>query len=274
MAKVIDFDRKFMDYADGWLALHPNLTPRQAEQSYNQIMTDWLNAPAKWLGGATPGEYFNKFTDPDELVAMVRQYDLSDVGLPEPLYRRIVALGEASVPALMGAIRSKKNKQTFKETLMGMLLDIDSDTCVPLCVELVTKQDEPNELMEMSAEILNRKGAGVVGELLDAYEAAAPFAKLMILEICCKFPGDERILTYCVQQLETNHDYLALIASFLNDLGDARAIEPLRKVMSLSEVGYLDYIELKNAIESLGGEVGDERTFDGDPDYEAMKYMK
>ena len=42
-------------------------------------------------------------------------------------------------------------------------------------------------------------------------------------------------------------------------------------MIQLSDIGYVDYIELRNAIESLGGDPGEERTFYGDPDYEAMR---
>jgi len=39
-------------------------------------------------------------------------------------------------------------------------------------------------------------------------------------------------------------------------------------------LNYLDYIEIRNAFESLGGEVDQERDFTGDKDYEALRQMK
>ena len=57
-------------------------------------------------------------------------------------------------------------------------------------------------------------------------------------------------------------------------MGDERAIEPLQSFLSLSDLTYLDYIELRNAIEALGGECP-EREFDAqDPAYEAMCKMQ
>ena len=61
----------------------------------------------------------------------------------------------------------------------------------------------------------------------------------------------------------------ALIAKF----GDPRALELLKELIDLPDVGYVDYIELRNAIETLGGDPGEERTFYGDPDYEAMRNL-
>ena len=53
--KIHDFDEKFYDYARTWVAMHPGMTDRQVEDSYNEIMMNWLNAPATWLDGEKPG---------------------------------------------------------------------------------------------------------------------------------------------------------------------------------------------------------------------------
>ena len=41
---------------------------KQIEDSYNEMMLNWLNAPAKWLNGEKPGEYF--------LVALLLGFDV------------------------------------------------------------------------------------------------------------------------------------------------------------------------------------------------------
>ena len=61
--------------------------------------------------------------------------------------------------------------------------------------------------------------------------------------------------------------------SFLGKLGDPRAVDALKSFLTMTDLGYLDYIELRNAVEELGGDPGEERTFYGDPDYEAMRNM-
>jgi len=44
--------------------------------------------------------------------------------------------------------------------------------------------------------------------------------------------------------------------------------------MDMNDISYLDYIEIVNAIEALGGEVSADREFNGDPYYESLKKMK
>jgi hypothetical protein len=42
-------------------------------------------------------------------------------------------------------------------------------------------------------------------------------------------------------------------------------------MMQMTDISYLDYIEFRNAVEALGCDAGEERTFYGDPDFEAMR---
>ena len=65
-----------------------------------------------------------------------------------------------------------------------------------------------------------------------------------------------------------------MFASLLGKLGDPRAIDALRMVMGMEDINYLDYLEIANAIEMLGGEAGDrDRDFSGDPYYESLRDM-
>jgi hypothetical protein len=69
-------------------------------------------------------------------------------------------------------------------------------------------------------------------------------------------------------------DRRSLYANFLAKLGDERALPALLRVAQLSDLNYLDYIEIVNAIEALGGErPARERSFDGDPAYESLKNL-
>jgi hypothetical protein len=60
--KIIDFDKKFFEFARKWVLAHPGLNEDQIESSYNQMMQEWISAPADWLDGASPETYFNRFT--------------------------------------------------------------------------------------------------------------------------------------------------------------------------------------------------------------------
>jgi len=271
--KIYDFDEKFFDYARTWMAMHPGMTSKQVEDSYNEIMLNWLNAPAKWLNGEKPGEYFLRYSDPKDLIKLLEEYDKRSIGLPEPLYSRVVSVGAPCVPALMRMAGDEDRPESLRATALAILRDIDSDDARALYVDLACRGDEADEISEIAADILSEGDGREIDALLARYDKAPEYGQMRILGICANFPGDDRILNYMLDKLRNRPDQRALYASFLGKLGDPRAIDALKPFLTLSDIGYLDYIELRNAIEELGGDPGEERTFYGDPDFEAMRNM-
>ena len=269
--KIHDFDEKFFDYVRTWMALHPGMTEKQVEQSYNEIMLSWLNAPATWLGGETPGTWFNRWSDPKDLMKLLEEYDKRDIGLPEPLYSRIASLGEVCAQPLTRIASDRDRPESLRATAMALLRDIGSKAPLGLYIDMVTSAREENELCEMASDILSEAGPEVVDALLDRYDDASEYAQTLILDICANHPGSERLFRHLLDKLLTQHERRAYFASLLEKLGDPRALPALEKMLSLSDLGYVDYIEIRNAVESLGGDAGEERTFYGDPDYEAMR---
>ena len=271
--KIYDFDSKFFEYAQTWMALHPTMTEKQVEESYNEIMLNFLNAPAKWLGGETPGTYFNRYDQPKDLMKLLEEYDKRDIGLPEPLYTHIVALGETCAEALTRIAANTDRPESLRATAIALLRDIGSEVPKKLYVDLVSRCKEANELSEMASDILAEADVDVMNELLDRYDDAPEYAQALILDICVNRPENPRLFELCLDKLRNRPEQRAYYASLLGKLGDARAIEPLKSFLSLTDLTYLDYIELRNAVESLGGDAGEERTFYGDPDFEAMRMI-
>lgn len=271
--KIIDFDLKFFEFARMWVANHPGLNEQQVEDSYNAIMGEWVNAEADWLDGATPATYFDRFERPEELIALLKGYFEKGINLPEPLFTRIVDLGDAMVPALIEILRDEGCDEALRAECMGLLRDIGSESADDYLIELVCTAQESNELSDFAADVLICRNASIASVLLDRYEAAPEYAQMLILDICANFPGDDRILKYLLHKLKNEPDQRALYASCLGKLGDPRAIEDLQMMLGLFDLRYIDYIELRDAVEALGGDAGEERSFYGDPDFEALRQL-
>ena len=271
--KIHDFDEKFYDYVRTWMAMHPGLTEKQVEDSYNEIMLNWLNAPAKWLDGEKPGEYFMRYSEPKDLIKLLEEYDKRDIGLPEPLYSRVVSVGEPCVEGLMRIVRNADRPESLRATALAILGDIGSETVKPLLIDLVCTGEMGDEISEMATDDLSEGDASIVDALMERYDAATEFGQQRILDICANFPGDARVYDRLVEKLRNRPDQRALYASLLGKLGDARAVDELKPFLTMQDIGYLDYIELRNAVEALGGDPGEDRAFYGDPDYEAMRNM-
>lgn len=269
---IIDFDAKFFEFARKWVLAHPGLTEQQIEDSYNRMMEEWISQPAEWLQGATPANYFDRFSDPAELVALMEGYSAKNINLPEPLYTRIVECCECA-ERLLGILEDEGRAESLRAEAMGMLRDMDYAGSDAVLMGLVCSADAQNELADMAADILASKGAAVVPGLLDAYPGAPEYAQTLIMDICCNYPGDERIYNYLIHRLHNMPEQRALNASCLAKLGDVRAIEPLKEMLNLFDLRYLDYIEMRDAVEELGGDAGEDRSFYGDPDFEALRNL-
>lgn len=273
--KLYDFDRMFMEAAQRHV--HERMKTQKdleaIEAELPALYIRWLNQPLEALGGASPAGYFAAYERPEELLALLREYGAQSIPAPDALLERIAQMEEQAVAPLIELAADEAAGEELRVTALNLLIELQAEEAIPLCLQLIRDRKEEDALADVAAELLQALGGGAVLRLLDTLEEATEAALPTYLDLLCNFPGDERIYKYTVRQFLRQPARRALYASYLGKLGDARAIEPLRRALRLSDLGYLDYLEIRNAIEALGGEleVGDERAFDGDPYYEALK---
>jgi hypothetical protein len=91
-----------------------------------------------------------------------------------------------------------------------------------------------------------------------------------LVDVLADIPGNPRILGWLLRMFEQS-GMKALFASNLGKYGDESALPALIRAQTMPGITYLDYVEIRNAIEQLGGEPEPMRDFSGDPDYEALK---
>ena len=84
------------------------------------------------------------------------------------------------------------------------------------------------------------------------------------------FPGDGQVCRLSMGLFRENPERRALFAGYLGKLGDERALEPLMQAAQDDRGRYLDYIELRNAIEAISGQEVPERDFSGDALYDYL----
>ncbi len=274
--KCIDFDEKFGLYAESWIAANRSKYKNMdlLEEQIPEVYLRWLNTPADWLEGKTPGEWFQQYNDAEELVELMRAYQKQRISLPDPLLERVTDLGDEAVAPLMDLVKEYSKDRALAIAALNLLIELGSSEPMEMCIDIIAKADGQNELTDVASELLSGLGDQVIDPVISRMDGASRTAEDAFLDVLCNFPGDERIYTYTVNAFTRRYDRRALYASYLGKLGDARAIEPLRQALEMSDINYLDYIEIANAIESLGGEVNAEREFNGDPYYESLKKMK
>jgi len=274
MYEILDFDANFAAYSEKWMQMNQKKfrNIEQMEDAMPEVYMRWLNSPAAFLMGDTPATYFEKYTDPQELVNWMIEYEAANVPVPDPLLERIADLGEKSVPALMKAASDEGNSSETRVTAMNLLKEVDAgDAPGEMCMELIDRREEEDELADVAAELLSNIGKGIVEKILERFEDVTDIAQETYLDVLCNYPGDERIYDFLMRAFHDHDDKKALYASFIGKLGDDRAIDALKEAANLADISYLDYLEIRNAVEMLGGTIEGDREFSGDPYFETLK---
>ena len=136
------------------------------------------------------------------------------------------------------------------------------------------REEGEDELADNALESLASMGDQAVDAMRRALPLCSPDGQEALLTVLSDYPGDEQVLETALSLLRTRRDRVAVLAGCLGKLGDERALPALTALAASEETPYLDYIELRSAIEALGGDAP-ERNFDAeDPAYEAMRNMQ
>lgn len=281
--KCIDFDKEFQRYLTEWLKQHRNeyKTYDQMEAKMPDVYAAWLDTPLSWLGSRTPGNYFDQFDNPVMLVNHLEDYVKQRVPVPDTLMNRLADMGEEAENAWLSLLNKEKAPQEAKMLAITGLREIGSEKPLDMYVSLVSAmKEEPdgedsgcdvNELAENALESLQAMGEKAVDAMRLALDTATVPGRESFCSLLCHYEDrDQKVFGVLMEMLRSNRERCAVLADFLGKLGNPEALEPLRRLAASEETGYLDYIELRAAIEALGGEAPMREFDENDPAYEAM----
>ena len=245
------------------------------EAAMPDVYADFLDTPVNWLSGAKPGEYFAQFDNALHLVNWMEDYFKQRIPVPDMLLNRIAELGLSAEESLMNLLKKEKATQEIRMAAITLLREIDSIAPMEYYIGLqAIRQEGEDELADNALDSLVSMGERAVDAMRNALALASPDGQEALLTVLSDYPGDENVFQTALTLLRSRRDRVAVLADCLGKLGDERAIEPLKALAASEETPYLDYIELRSAIEALGGECP-ERDFDAeDPAYEAMRSMQ
>lgn len=272
MEKLIDFDALFAEYLSEWYAGNKDKYADfgDLEEAAAGIYGQWVKLPLKQAGGVPPAEYFGRIGGPKELVALTVRYVMSDLSPPILLCDRIAAV-EGCVPLLAQIIKLNENTEL---TVMAanILTEMQSEAAFPAYIDWIFDKNKNAELIALAVEKLTA-GAETAGPmLLERLETAPADIESLknIADILVHYNKDGRIFDILAKLLNEGGD-LPLYAAYLGKYGDKRALPLLMEYGGKQSVNYLEYIELRNAVEVLGGELKNEKDFRNDKYYKALK---
>ena len=114
--KLIDFDGAFEAYLQDWFMRSKGLfrTYDEMEDQVPEVYQTFLDTPADFLDGQKPGEYFERFSDPEELTKWMVDYEKA--GVPVLKYTWVRDMPHATMPEMSHRIWTEFFSGMVRET--------------------------------------------------------------------------------------------------------------------------------------------------------------
>ncbi len=275
--KCINFDDRFADFASQWMTDHKgeyrNFDAMEADMP--RVYMAFLNTPARWLDGVTPGAYFTQFEDPKDLVDWLVAYCSQEIPVPDLLLEQIVEVGKPCEKRLLALLKDESDAITeeARMTAIGLLREMGSTLPKALYISWQLNREMQDDLADNALDSLREMGKAVVASILPELNHANAAGQEAFLDVLVNYPGPQQVFDLAVRLFKENPTRRALFASYLAKLGDERALPALMEAANDEKCKYMDFIELRNAIEMLGGEPP-KREFFEDEEYAAIRAME
>ena len=275
--KCIDFDKAFSMFAMKYFKDHAKDYKNYdaMEAAMPEVYAIFLDTPADFLANQKPGEYFDAWDDAKTLIDWMEDYFKQRVPVPDMLLNRIVKLGEPAEKRLVAMLKKERTPQEARMTAVSLLQELVSVEPMDMYIAWQKNRAMDDELCDAAAESLAQMGTAAIEPMLKALPECNDAGCEALCSVLSYYPDESgEVLKHLLRLIRKNDANVAVLAGYLGRLGDEGALETLIDLALDTDQSYLNYIELRSAIEMLGGDAP-ERDFDeSDPEYDAMARMQ
>lgn len=260
--KLIDFDGLFDEKLTQYMTENKEKhTEKQWESLIPKLYKKFGDTHIPKLG-CTPKEYYARMSD-SELADTLLQHLEQDVPVPEFLCAEIESRDNADV--LLPLLQSDDAQTvSYAVNMLG-----DNERAFDEYFRILTENRLDEEVRSDLTDILRLHADEMKERALSAYQAG--IAKVYMLEILSRAKvRDERVYEVLLAAFREADD-TSFPAGYLAAYGDERALPVLLKKIEDRSIGFVEFQELKYAIEALGGEYNEPRDFSADKDYLAIE---
>ncbi len=211
--------------------------------------------------GKSPNQYYAEMDD-NTLIAQLRAHLKQGVPVSEFLCNAIESrkADELLIPLLSGT----DDEISYALNLLGA-----SKSALPEYMRLL-KESDSEDVKNTCVDYVKEYADEVKAAALENYENGVEREYMLEILSRCVVKSDE-IYEILIKEFKTADDNLPMRASYLAAYGDERALPVLLDKIDEDDITFIEYQELKYAIESLGGSYEKERDFSSDPYYQAVK---
>lgn len=214
----------------------------------------------------TPKEYYAKMTDV-ELVQTLQTHLAEEVAVPDFLLTELENRGAAEF--LLPLLKENETEAAYALHLLG-----DSTLAYDEYFSILEENRFNEDIRSEIVEIFRQNADQVKTRAYELYKRGV--AKAYMIEILANvLLREDSIYEILMREFqEADEKTLPIVAGYLAVYGDERALPYLLRKIEDKSIGFVEFQELKYAIEALGGEYDEERDFTADKDYMAIENAK
>ncbi len=262
MEKLIDFDGLFEEKLAAFLKREPKkFTPAQWEALIPKLYAQYGDTYLPRVGN-TPKGYFAAMTD-EQLVSLLIRHEKEGVPVSDFLCRELETRAPSALLPLLS--RSEPALLTLAVNLLG-----DDPAAFPAYFRLLEEKDTEEDLAEAICEQLKLRADAAKSQALGMYRAGIR-RELMLDLLSRTTERDDEVFEVLLRAFKESGEEMPVRAGYLAQYGDPRALDALLAVIDRDDINFLEYQELKYAIEALGGEYTRPRDFSEDAYYLEIK---
>ena len=261
--KLIDFDGMF----DEKLAVYmEEKKGKYTEEEWEDVIPRlYKKFGDTYVGkiGCTPKQYYARMTDQD-LVFTLTAHLQGGIPVSEFLCNELETRDnpELLIPLL------KSGDAPTQSYAINLILD--DKRAYDAYFELLCDEEADADVRDDVAEIFKYNADEICDKVLQAYKSG--IAQEYMLEILSRVSlRSDEIYGILLDEFISSGERAPIRASYLAAYGDERALPVLLERIEDRTIGFVEFQELKYAIEALGGEYNEPRDFSADKDYLAVE---
>lgn len=259
--KLYDFDGMFDKRLSEYISKNVGKYKEEEwEDMIPEMYAKFGNTVLKSLG-TSPNGYYAAMS-PEELVKCLRAHVKNGVPVSEFLCKAIEARPGCEGMLLPLLENGEEGLKQYVVNILG-----SSPAAIPVYMRMI-EREEDEDFKNQCVDFIKENADLVKEQALKNYKNGVE--KPLMLEILSKVKErDGRVYDILLAEFLSGGD-VPMHAGYLASYGDERALPYLLEKIDEEDISYIEYQELKYAIEALGGEYTKQRDFSGDEYYDLI----
>lgn len=239
------------------------------EDDLGMLFNRFENVRIKTLDGKTPKEYAAELREDGEIFDYVSKCLENNIEVTDTICDEVVR-AEGATEYLNGLLY--ENNKDAKLLAALLLKEIDDEEVEDIFISVLTNDEMPDEVKTVAFEYLSDGDDCVPEKILEIINSVPEKNQGILVEVLSNFKGRKDVFYWLVTMLQRAED-VPMYAGLLGRYGDAAAIDILKSFASEVDINYVEFVEIRNAVEELGGEMTEEKDFSDDPYYKYINHI-